>query len=126
MRALIVDDDVAVSRMISRSLTLWGWPADEAPRVSAALDFFKGGSYDLVLCDVDLPDGDGISLSSALMKANPSLVVIILSGNPENLVRARKAGLTAGLHKPFALEELRALIGSGCPKKSSAAGEPSH
>jgi len=126
MRAIIVDDDVALSHMLSRCLTLWGWHTDEAPRVSAALDFFKGGSYDLLLCDVDLPDGDGIFLSCAFLKVKPSLAVIVVSGNPENLERARKAGLTGCLHKPFALEELRALIGLECPEKSQSTVEPSH
>lgn len=123
MRALIVDDDVALSRMLSRGLALWGWTSDEAPCVSAALDFFKSGSYDLLLCDVDLPDGDGIFLSCALSKANPSLVVIVVSGNPENLERARKVGLPICLQKPFALEGLRTLIDRECPEKSQSADE---
>lgn len=126
MRALIVDDDVALSHMLSRCLTLWGWPVDEASRVSAALDFFKDCSYDLVICDVDLPDGDGIFLSSALLKVRPSLSVIVVSGNPENLERAREAGLTAYLRKPFALDELRTLIGSEYPKHDRSAGGPVH
>ena len=59
---------------------------------------------------MDLPDGDGISLALAFLKVQPSLVVIVASGNPENLDRARKAGLTACLHKPFTLNELRDLL----------------
>ncbi|MDE2143905.1 MAG: response regulator [Elusimicrobia bacterium] len=110
MRALIVDDDVPLSRMLSRCLTQWGWLADEAPCVSAALDSFKRGAYDFLLSDVDLPDGDGISLAQSLLKVKPSLVVIIVSGNPENLERAREAGLAACLHKPFPLNDLRVLI----------------
>ncbi len=110
MRALIVDDDAALSRMLSRFLTLWGWPSDEAPRVSAARDSFKQDSYDLLLCDVDLPDGDGISLARDLLKVKPSLIVIIVSGDPQNLERAREAGLAVGLHKPFKMDDLRALI----------------
>ncbi|MDE2142923.1 MAG: response regulator [Elusimicrobia bacterium] len=96
--------------MLSRCLTLWGWLADEAPSVSAALDSFKRGSYDLLLCDVDLPDGDGISLAQSLLKVKPSLIVIIASGDPHNLERARKGGLAARLGKPFALDDLRVLI----------------
>jgi len=118
MRALIVDDDLAVSRVLSRYLTLWGWLADEVSCVSAALDSFKQASYDLLISDVDLPDGDGVSLAQTLLKANPELVVIIISGDPLNLGRAQEAGLPASLHKPFALDELRTLIESGCAEKS--------
>lgn len=118
MRALIVDDDVSLSHMLSRCLGLWGWVPEEAPRVSAALEFFKQGSYNLLICDVDLPDGDGITLSRALSKVNPSLAVIIISGNPENLGRAREVGLAACLPKPFSLDDLRAVIDLKCAGKS--------
>ena len=110
MRALIVDDDESISRMLSRCLSQWRWTSDEAPRVSAALDLFRQGSYDLLLCDVDLPDGDGITLSRALLKVKPSLTVVIISGNSKNLGRAREVGLAACLRKPFSLDDLRALI----------------
>lgn len=118
MRALIVDDDLAVSRILSRYLTQCGWLADEAPRGSSALDAFRQGSYDLLISDVDLPDGDGLSLAQALLKVKPSLTVIIVSGDPQNLERAREAGLTACLHKPFALDELRLMIDLKCTEKS--------
>lgn len=118
MRALIVDDDAALLHMLSRCLTQWGWIADEAPRVSVALDLFKQGSHDLLLSDVDLPDGNGISLAQELLKVKPSLIVIIVSGDPRNLERAREAGLAACLHKPFALDNLRMLIDLKSAKKN--------
>ena len=110
MRVLIVDDDAAIAHMLSRCLTQWGWEADECHSVAGALALFQSGQYDLALCDVDLPDGDGIYLSRALLKVKPSLMVIVISGNPENLGRAREAGLAACLRKPFVLDDLRTLI----------------
>lgn len=110
MRALIVDDDVAIAHMLSRCLTQWGWEADECHSVVSALELFQSGQYDLALCDVDLPDGDGIFLSRALLKVKPSLAVIIMSGDPGNLGRARAIGLAACLRKPFTLDDLRTLI----------------
>jgi DNA-binding response OmpR family regulator len=121
MHALIVEDDLVLSRLLSRCLTLWGWLADEASQVSTALDSFKRGSYDLLLCGVGLPDGDGISLAQELLKAKPSLIVILISGNPENLGRAREVGLAACLHEPFALDDLRALIESEQRRKDNKA-----
>lgn len=118
MRALIVDDDIAVSRLLARCLTSWGWLADEVPRVSAALESFELGIYDLLISDVDLPDGDGVTLAQALQKVKPSLAVVIISGNPGNLGRAREVGLTACLRKPFSLDELRALIDLKYAEKS--------
>lgn len=112
MRALIIDDDLAIAHIFSRALAVWGWQADEGHSVAEALDLFKRSRYDLVLCDVDLPDGDGVFLARALLKTKPSLLVILTSGRPENIDRAREAGLPWRLHKPFSLDELKALLDS--------------
>ncbi|MDP3540936.1 MAG: response regulator [Elusimicrobiota bacterium] len=112
LRAIIVDDDLTVSRLMWRCLSMWGWGADECHSVSEALGRFKNGEYDLALCDVDLPDGNGIILAKALSKAKPSLRVVVISGNPMNAEHAREAGLTRFLRKPFELDALKALIDS--------------
>lgn len=109
-QALIVDDDAEISRVFCRALALWGWRAEECPSITAALATFQKGSFDLALCDVDLLDGDGIVLAKALLKVKPSLIVVIVSGNPANLDRARASGMTARLQKPFDLAELKALL----------------
>ena len=110
MRALIVDDDLSMARLMRRCLSIWGYDVDESHSVSTALGLFKQVRYDLALCDVDLPDGDGIFLANALSKVNRSLVVIMVSGSPENIDRAREQGFKRCLRKPFDLGELKALI----------------
>lgn len=115
MRALIVDDDVAMSRVFARALTLWGWNIDECHSITEALTLFRNGSYDLAVCDVDLPDGNGIFLASALLKVRPTLRVVIASGNPRNLEKARAAGLNACLDKPFGLEQLQTMVEYDAP-----------
>jgi len=110
MRALIVDDDASMSRVFWRCLSMWGWQAEECRSIAAALAAFPKEPFDLALCDVDLPDGDGIALAQAFLKAKPSLIVVIVSGSLDNLDRARRAGLSARLQKPFELAELKALL----------------
>jgi DNA-binding response OmpR family regulator len=122
MLALIVDDDSAMSGMISRCLTLWGWDADQSHSVPAALEVFARGEYDLAICDVDLPGGDGISLASFLLKTRPSMRIVIVSGDPENLSRAEKMGFSANLRKPFDIEALKALIGDVSGGRPSGVG----
>lgn len=112
LRALIVDDDLAVSRLMKRCLSQWGWEADESHTVSAALGLFQQSCYDLALCDIDLPDGNGISLAKALAKTKPTLRVVMVSGSPANVRLARGAGFERCLRKPFELDELKALIDS--------------
>lgn len=110
MRAFIIDDDASIRRMLSRCLSLWGWEAVEQPSVAAATAAFAEKRPELALCDVDLPDGDGVALAQTLRKADADLRLVVMSGNPENLARARLNGFTACLQKPFELAELRALI----------------
>lgn len=111
MRALIVDDDAEVSGMFCRALASWGWETDQCASVSGALALARGGHYDLALCDVNLPDGDGLFLARALAQARPSLRVVMASGNPANLDKAHAAGFTRCLRKPFDLDALKALLG---------------
>lgn len=110
MRALIVDDDPSMRRVFWRCLSMWGWQAEECPSIAAALATFPKEPFDLALCDVDLPDGDGITLAQAFLKTKPSLIVVIVSGSLDNLDRARRVGLSARLQKPFELAELKALL----------------
>lgn len=112
MRALIVDDDAEVSSVIHRALAGWGWEADHCASISGAVALARGGHYDLALCDVNLPDGDGIFLARALSKALPSLRVVVASGNPANLDKAYAAGFKRCLRKPFELDTLKALLES--------------
>ncbi len=119
MRALIVDDDPSMRRVFWRCLSMWGWQAEECRSIADALAAFPRESFDLALCDVDLPDGDGIALAQALLKTKPSLIVVIVSGSLDNLDRAREHGLKARLRKPFALDELKTLLEHGRTTKAS-------
>lgn len=112
LRALIIDDDAEMSRVFHRALSMWGWQADECHSLSGALALFRNGRYDLALCDVNLPDGNGLSLAHAMSKARPSLRVIMVSGNPANMSRAHRAGFSLTLRKPFDLDDLKALVAS--------------
>ena len=109
-RILVVEDDACVSRLMLRWLAAWGWEAEEAHSAAAALECFDRYKYDAVLCDVDLPDGDGIVLAGAFVKRSPALIVVIASGSPANLDRARLAGLNEVLEKPLEVEALRTLL----------------
>lgn len=110
VRALVIDDDASMRRLLARCLGAWGWETAECASASEALAAFSKGRFKLVVCDVDLPDGDGIALTQALRRSEPSLQIVVASGDPENLERARRAGLTACLQKPFELDALRAMI----------------
>lgn len=108
-----------MSRMLARGLALWGWTAAEARSATAARELFASGRYELAVCDVVLPDGDGVALARELLRDRPDLRVVITSGDPSNLDRARRAGFSRCLSKPFSLAEFEGAIS---PERASGGG----
>lgn len=107
--ALIVDDDPALRGLFQRIFERVGWRVDVAACGASALEAFAASPYELLLSDVDLGDINGIDLARAMLGRRPGLRVILVSGNPRNLERARSAGFHGCLLKPFILKELLRL-----------------
>lgn len=108
--ALVVDDDASQRRMLQRALEKEGWDVQVAESGATALEAYAAGDFELLVSDVNLGDLNGIDLAKALTKRQPTLRVILVSGLPENLYRARLAGFPTFLQKPFSLEELWRLV----------------
>jgi DNA-binding response OmpR family regulator len=112
VRILIVEDEVEFADTLRGALEREQFIVDHADRLAMAREAVLSNSYDLVLLDRTLPDGDGLSLIPAFRAHNPGLPVIVLSARGEILDRV--AGLDEGaddyLIKPFALDEMFARI----------------
>lgn len=93
-----------------RVLEKEGWSVKTASSGTAALEAYTAGFFELLVTDINLGDLNGIVLAKALSKQQPTLKVILVSGLPENLYRARLAGFSACLQKPFGMEELWRLV----------------
>ncbi|MDE2489272.1 MAG: response regulator [Elusimicrobia bacterium] len=124
-RVLIVDDDAAQLRLLTRALAQDGWDAVAASSGAEALAAFTGGAFDMLLSDVNLGDADGVTLAQAIHRERPGIPVVLMSGLPENAERARAAGFKHCLGKPFSLAELRAVCRTcrARPEASSPADE---
>lgn len=110
MRLLLVEDNARLSELVRRALTAEGFAVDAAQTLRAAEDFLDLAHYDLIVLDLGLPDGDGLTLVKALRaraKPAPILIMTARSGLDDRI-----AGLDLGaddyLVKPFATEELAA------------------
>lgn len=112
MRVLVVEDEAEFSNALRLALERERYVVDQADRISMAKEAAMSGSYDLVLLDRTLPDGDGLSLLPLLRETSPGLPVIVLSARGE--VVDRIAGLDRGaddyLIKPFDIDEMFARI----------------
>ncbi len=108
---LVVDDDAGLRETVADFLTGEGYAVTEAANVSEARTRIAAAAPDLILLDINMPGGDGLSLAGELRRTI-STPIIILSGKGSMVDRV--VGLEVGaddyLAKPFELRELLARI----------------
>lgn len=90
----IIDDEVQIRTLLTRMMELEGYDVCQAGDCRAALKQLELQNPDVVLCDVFLPDGNGVDLVLAIKKAAPNVEVILLTahGNIPDGVQAIKNG----------------------------------
>ena len=93
-KILVVDDEVQIRTLLSRMLELERYEVCQAGDCRTALKQLEFQSPDVVLCDVFLPDGNGVDLVSSVKKTAPNVEVILLTahGNIPDGVQAIKNG----------------------------------
>ncbi|HEY0685908.1 MAG TPA: response regulator transcription factor [Steroidobacter sp.] len=108
----MVEDELEFAETLRGVLEREHFVVDHVDRLALAREAARSKSYELVLLDRTLPDGDGLSLVPSLRADHPGLPIIVLSARGE--VFDRVAGLDEGaddyLVKPFALDEMFARI----------------
>ena len=80
-KILIVDDEVQIRTLLARMMELEGYEVCQAGDCRAALKQLELQSPDVALCDVFLPDGNGVDLVLAIKKAAPNVEVILLTAH---------------------------------------------
>lgn len=93
-KILVVDDEVQIRTLLSRMLELERYEVCQAGDCRTALKQLEFQSPDVVLCDVFLPDGNGVDLVSSVKKTAPNVEIILLTahGNIPDGVQAIKNG----------------------------------
>ncbi|NOG69174.1 response regulator transcription factor CtrA [Roseicella sp. DB1501] len=112
MRALLVEDDLAVSRGIVALLKAAAMVVDAVDTGEEALELARLYDYDVVVLDLVLPDMEGYEVVRRLRAARVETPVLILSGlnRPQAKVKAFSMGADDFITKPFDREELVARI----------------
>lgn len=111
-RLLLVDDDTGLLRLLSMRLKASGYAVSTAETAEAALLRLAVERFSLVVCDVRLPDRDGLSLFGDIRHQHPALPVILLTahGTIPDAVEATSQGVSGYLTKPFDSAVLLAQI----------------
>jgi DNA-binding response OmpR family regulator len=120
MRILLVEDELNLAKEISNFLQLDHHVVDSVDRFHLATEHLAVNSYDFVLVDLGLPDGDGLNLLKEITNYQKDASVIILTARTE--VQDKITGFESGaddyLSKPFSLLELKARMQAILRRKS--------
>ncbi|AGL20460.1 response regulator transcription factor [Actinoplanes sp. N902-109] len=118
MRLLVVEDEEDLAEGLRAGLTRTGYAVDVAGTSAQAYDRLIVNEYDLMLLDVNLPDGDGFALCRSLRDGtlrtpgdhDVRVLMLTARGRVEDRVRGLDEGADDYLVKPFALAELLARV----------------
>jgi two-component system KDP operon response regulator KdpE len=109
-KILVVDDEMAIRRLLSASLSRSGFSVVEAANAREALSALAIDKPELVLLDLGLPDRDGLELIAPIKAAKAALLVISARDATAEKVAALDLGADDYLTKPFDSEEVLARI----------------
>lgn len=112
MRVLVVEDDVSLGDVLQRGLVEDGHAVDLERTLSGARRAVAVSPYHLVVLDLGLPDGDGLSLCRELHATSdpPRVLILTARDNTGDKVHGLDAGADDYLTKPFDFAELAARV----------------
>lgn len=110
---LIVEDDRALAQGLSRALTTDQIQAQICPSAREAKKLLAENGYDLVILDVNLPDGNGFDLLRLIRETCVCRVIMLTANDLEtDIVTGLEQGADDYVTKPFSLAVLRARVGA--------------
>lgn len=112
MKVLVVEDEERLGRMIRQSLVELGYPVTLATTCEGADDALAETGFDVIVLDLNLPDGDGLKLVESWREARFNEPVLILSARHslEDRLKGLNSGADDYLPKPFSMDELVARL----------------
>jgi len=116
---LLIDDDAGFLQVAQTILKAKGFLVEAAPTAADALAMAKNQFYNVAIVDIGLPDGNGTDLLSPLLKLQPDILPIMLTGHSsvENAVQSVNRGAFAYLEKPLDPKKLLSTINRGLEKQ---------
>jgi CheY-like chemotaxis protein len=108
-RALVVDDDEPIRRLLSKIMQNAGFDVETAKDGREAIDRINADGYDVILLDLMMPRGDGYQVLEHLREVHPDLVpcTIVATAVPERDLRRQSISGVFKVHsKPFDISRL--------------------
>lgn len=111
-RILIVEDDPLLNKTLAYNLASDGYAITSAMNARTAAKKLNSAEYDLVLLDINLPDGNGYDLCKLIKPEYPDTMVIFLTANDQesDQIRGYEMGAVDYITKPFSIGALQRKI----------------
>ncbi len=100
-KILVVDDEVEICLLVTQYLRKLGYDTSFSLSIAEALEKISSGAYDLLFVDLNLADGSGYDLISALQESKSTSKVIVISAYDSERQKAIQRGANLFLAKPF-------------------------
>src|SRR3982075_66475 len=123
IRVLVGDDEPMMADSLRQNFVEEGYSVDTAATGAAAIELFDQGAHHLAICDLQLPDMDGLDVMRHMKDARPTTEVIVVTGygSVQRAVEATKAGAFYFVEKPFDFEELQPLVDKALERRELVA-----
>lgn len=117
---LVIDDEKSIRNTLKEILEYEKFKVELAEHGAEGLEMYKNGKFDIVLCDIKMPEMDGLEVLEKLFEEEGDAQVIMISGhgNIDNAVEAIKKGAYDFIEKPLDLNRLLITIRNALDKSS--------
>lgn len=117
---LVIDDEKSIRSTLKEILEYENFKVDLAEHGAEGLEKYKHGNYDIVLCDIKMPEMDGLEVLEKIFEEEGEAQVIMISGhgNIDNAVEAIKKGAYDFIEKPLDLNRLLITIRNALDKST--------
>lgn len=121
-RLLLVEDDLTFTKLIKNFLAKHGYEVESCTDIKSSLNIIREGSYDLLLLDYRLPDGNSLDLLSTLREEGIILPSLIMTSFQDirTAVKAMRSGVLDYITKPINPEELLMVLKEALNKSEVA------
>lgn len=118
-KILVIDDEKSILDLLDMVFKKEGYQVETSLSATKGLGLIDKQDFDLILCDIKLPQMNGMEILERVKAKRPDIPVIMITayGTTKQAVEALKAGALDYVVKPFDMEELKIIIAQGLEKR---------
>ena len=108
LKILVIDDERSIRNTLKDILGFEGYQVELAENGAAGIEWIKSTDFDIILCDIKMPEMDGLEVLEQIIKIKPESTIVMISGHGtiDTAVEAIKKGAFDFIEKPLDLNRL--------------------